>query len=181
MTTTAAAELLGRPGADEHAPYYAKYTSRIAGGNILDVLERQESEIGEFLRGIPSDLHDHRYAEGKWSVKEVIGHLSDAERIFAYRALRFARGDATPLASFDENAYVPAGAFGERDYDSLVGEWLSVRAATLALFRSLTPEQAVRRGTASDNPVSVRALGYIIAGHVDHHAAILRERYLGQG
>jgi hypothetical protein len=178
--STIAAPGLGRPAADEHAPYYAKYTSRIADANVIDVLERQAQEIGDFLRAIPSNLHDHRYGEGKWSIKEVVGHVSDAERIFAYRALRFARGDATPLATFDENAYVPAGEFGERDFASLVDEWLRVRAATVALFGSFTPEQGVRRGIASGQEVSVRALGHIIAGHVDHHAAILRERYLGQ-
>ena len=178
--STAAAPTIERPAPDEHAPYYAKYIDLVPEGGLGDILDQQTQETAEFLRGIRAHLHDHRYAEGKWSVKEVIGHIADAERIFSYRALRIARGDATPLPGFDENAYVPAGEFGLRDYDSLVEEWLSVRRATLSLFRSLTPEQSRRRGIASENGVSVRAAGYIIAGHVIHHTHILRERYLGQ-
>lgn len=169
-----------RPDADEHAPYYAKYIDLVPDGDLAETLERQEREAAAFLRAVPRELQEHRYAEGKWSVKEVVGHLADAERIFAYRALRIARGDATPLASFDENAYVPAGGFGAREYSSLVDEWVTVRMATLSLFRSLTDEQVGRRGVASDNPVSVRALGYIMAGHVIHHLALLRDRYLGE-
>ncbi|HEX6747763.1 MAG TPA: DinB family protein [Longimicrobium sp.] len=180
MTTTAAAPVVERPAPDEHAPYYSKYTDLVPDGDVVEHMDRQARETIAFLRGIPSDLHDHRYAEGKWSIKEVIGHIADAERIFAYRALRIARGDQTPLASFDENLYVPAGEFGARAYGSLVDELESVRRATLAFFRSLTPEQARRRGVASSNEVSVRAIAYIIAGHVDHHVRILRERYLGQ-
>jgi len=178
--TTASAPAIERPQPDEHAEYYARYTRLVPDGDLIGILDRQAQDTVEFLRGIPIHLHDHRYAEGKWSVKEVIGHLADAERIFAYRALRIARGDATPLAGFDENAYVPAGEFGLREYESLVEEWLNVRRATLSFFRSLTPEQSRRRGTASGHEVSVRALGYIVAGHVDHHGRILRERYLGQ-
>ena len=145
----------------------------------MDLLERQAEEFSAFLRAIPAGLHEHRYAEGKWSVKEVIGHLSDAERIFAYRALRFARGDRTELAGFDENAYVPAGEFGARDFESLVAEWESVRRATLSLLRGLSPEAAARRGVANRQEISVRALAYILAGHIIHHGNILRERYLG--
>jgi hypothetical protein len=176
MLTTTAFE---RPGPDEHAPYYSRYIDLVVEGDVMEVLERQAEEFPSFLRGIPAGLHEHRYAEGKWSVKEVIGHLSDAERIFAYRALRFARGDQTELAGFDENAYVPAGEFGARDFESLVAEWESVRRATLSLLRGLSPEAAARRGAANGQEISVRALAYILAGHIIHHGNILRERYLG--
>ena len=119
-----------RPAPDEHAPYYSRYIDQVPEGDLLEFLERQAEEFPAFLRGIPEHLQEHRYAEGKWSVKEVVGHLSDAERIFAYRALRFARGDQAGLAGFDENAYVPAGEFGARDFESLVAEWESVRRAS---------------------------------------------------
>lgn len=178
MTTTAA-PVLERPGAGEHAEYYSKYTSLVPEGDLLEVLERQTDDFAAFLRGIPAGLHDHRYAEGKWSIKEVIGHLSDAERIFSYRALRISRGDATPLASFDENAYVENARFAEQDFGYLVDDWSAVRRSTLSLLRGLNAEEAARVGEASGWPVSVRALAWIMAGHVIHHTHILRERYLG--
>jgi uncharacterized damage-inducible protein DinB len=168
-----------RPAPDEHAPYYARYIDLVPDGDIADYLERQGVEAAAFLRAIPAHLHEHRYAEGKWSVKEVVGHLSDAERIFAYRALRFARADQTPLSGFDENHYVPAGDFDARELASLVDEWVHVRNASLALLRSLDADGMLRRGKANDQEISVRALAFIMAGHVDHHASILRERYLG--
>ena len=178
MTTTASSAF-ARPAADEHAPYYSRYIEQVPDGDIVDFLERQASEAAAFLRSIPESLHEHRYAEGKWSIKEVIGHLSDAERIFAYRALRFARADQSPLTGFDENAYVPAGNFDARDYASLVDEFVDVRRATLSLLRGLDGDAALRRGKANDQEISVRALAWIVAGHVVHHQTILRERYLG--
>ena len=177
MTTTAVS-IFERPAADEHAEYYARYINLVPDGDLLEFLDGQTEDTAVFLRGIPAERHDHRYAEGKWSIKEMIGHISDAERIFAYRALRFSRGDATPLASFDENAYVENARFAEQRYEQLVDEWLAVRRATLALLRSMNADEAVRRGTASGWEVSVRALAWIIAGHVVHHASILHERYL---
>lgn len=178
MTTTAA-PVLERPGAGEHAEYYSKYTSLVPDGDLLELMERQADEFAGFLRGIPAHLHDHRYSEGKWSIKEVIGHIADAERVFSYRAMRFSRGDATPLASFDENAYVENARFAEQDFGYLVDDWTAVRRATLTLLRGLNAEEAARTGTASGWPVSVRALAWIMAGHVIHHTNILRERYLG--
>jgi hypothetical protein len=179
MTTTAA-PAFDRPSADEHSPYYARYIDRVPDGDLLEYMQRQLVEAAAFLRAIPAELQEHRYAEGKWSVKEVIGHISDTERIFSYRALRFARADQTPLPGYDENTYVPAANFGARDFASLVDEWVHVRHATLALFRGLDADAVLRRGKANDAEVSVRALAWILAGHVDHHEAILRERYLGQ-
>ncbi|HET7234126.1 MAG TPA: DinB family protein [Longimicrobium sp.] len=178
MTTTAVAAF-ERPGPGEHAEYYSKYTKLVPEGDLLEILERQMHETAAFLRGIPAHLHDHRYAEGKWSIKEVIGHLTDAERIFAYRALRIGRGDTTPLASFDENAYVATARFGELEFELLVEDFTAVRHATLTLLRGFNAQEAARRGVASDSEVSVRALAVIMAGHVIHHTHLLRERYLG--
>jgi hypothetical protein len=147
-------------------------------GDIVDLLQQQERDFVGFLNGIADEKHDHRYAPGKWTVKEVVGHLADAERVFAYRALRFARADETPLSGFDENHYVPAGHFGERDFGSLVDEWLNVRRATLSLLRGLDRKAAMRKGKANDQEISVRALAYVVAGHTLHHQKILAERYL---
>ena len=179
MTTTAA-PAFDRPAADEHSPYYSRYIDRVPDGDILDYLQRQMEDTASFLRAIPASLHEHRYGEGKWSIKEVIGHLADTERIFAYRALRFARADQTELPGFDENAYVPAANFDARELSSLVNEWVHVRQASLALLRGLDGDAPLRRGPANGQEISVRALAWIMGGHVDHHAAILRERYLGQ-
>ena len=167
-----------RPGTDEYAEFYQAYVARVPDGDVVERMERQAGEVAEFLRGIPAELHEHRYAPGKWSVKEVVGHMNDAERIFAYRALRIARGDRTPLPGWDESLYVPTGNFGARSLESLAGEWADVRRATVSLFRNLDAEAFARRGTANDNEVSVRALAFITVGHTDHHLHILRERYL---
>ena len=168
-----------RPAADEFAPAYAGYVGRVAEHeDILVLLAGQREEVVRRLDEIPAARGDHRYAQGKWSVKEVIGHLGDSERIFSYRALRFARGDPAPLPGFDENAYVPAMGAGARTLPDVVAEWGDVRRATLALFRHLPEDAWRRRGTASGTPVSVRALAYIIAGHTRHHLGVLEERYL---
>lgn len=177
METTT--ETRGRPEADEYAPFYAGYVARVPEGDVVEVLERQLEGVAGFLGAIPAEREGHRYAPGKWSVREMVGHLADTERIMAYRALRIARGDATPLAGFDENAYVPPAGFDARPLASLVEEWAAVRRATLPLFRHLDAEAWTRRGTANGNAVSVRALARIIAGHTEHHLEILRTRYLG--
>jgi uncharacterized damage-inducible protein DinB len=164
------------PAADEHAPYYGKYVA-LVGPDSLAALEAQAPTTAALLAATPEERGGFRYAEGKWSVKEVIGHLADAERVFAYRALRFARADATDLPGFDENAYVPAGRFDRRTLKDLAAEFAAVRAATLAFARSLDGEALLRRGSANGNPASVRALLAIIAGHELHHVGLLRERY----
>lgn len=168
---------LPRPAADEFAPAYAAYVSKVPDGEILKTLELQLREVRGLLSTIPEGRGIHRYADGKWSIKEVIGHLCDAERIFAYRALRFARADTTDLAGFDENSYVPAGAFDRRTMASLVDEVVQVRDATMSLVRTLDAEAGARRGRASGKEVSVRALVWIVAGHMAHHVGVLRERY----
>ncbi len=168
---------LPRPADDEYNPFYAGYIAKVPEGEVLKFLETQLREVRSLLSTIPEGRGTHRYADGKWSIKEVIGHVCDAERIFAYRALRIARNDATPLASFDENLYVPAGKFDARTMASLVDEVVQVRDATLSLVRTLDTESGARRGTASGKSITARALVWIIAGHMAHHTAVLRERY----
>lgn len=168
----------GRPGADEFAPYYRPYVALVPEGGIVGILARQIDETVALLSGLTEAQAEHAYAEGKWTIKEVVGHLTDSERVFAYRALRFARGDATELASFDENAYVPGGEFGARPFAELLDELQIVRRATVALLGGLPEAAWTRRGRASGVEVSVRALATIIAGHELHHRAILTDRYL---
>lgn len=167
-----------RPGADEYAPALADYVARVSDDeDIVAVLASQLDQVVARFEGIPEARGGYRYAPGKWSIKDVVGHLSDAERAFAYRALRIGRGDTTPLPSFDEEAYVPEMGTGERTLADLTGEWADVRRATIALFRNLPASAWGRRGVANDQPISVRALAYAIAGHVRHHLEVLDARY----
>jgi hypothetical protein len=167
-----------RPDASEYSPHYETYVTKVPDGNLLTILEDQRQETQDLLAGIPEGRALHRYAPGKWSIKEVVGHVSDSERVFSYRALRFARGDQTPLPGFDEKAYAPAGRFDARPLPDLAAELEAVRHATIALFAGLDSDALARRGPANNKDVSVRALAYIIAGHERHHVGILRERYL---
>ena len=166
-----------RPQPDEYAPYYGKYVSLIQNDDIVGTLEAQRMQMANLLGARSERDGNFRYEPGKWTVKEVIGHISDAERVFAYRLLRIARGDRTPLASFEQDDYVVTGGFGERTLSDLAADLAAVRAATIALVQSLPAEAWMRRGTASDNPVSARAQAYIIAGHELHHKRILEEKY----
>jgi uncharacterized damage-inducible protein DinB len=172
--------MIPRPDASEHLPYYGKYVERVPDGDLLQTLRTQLDETLALVRGLPEERGGHRYAPGKWSIREVLSHVIDAERIFAYRALRIARGDATPLASFDENAYAAESNAAARTLADLAEELAHVRLGNLALFRGLDDEALARRGTASGGEVSVRALAWIIAGHERHHVALLRERYLAE-
>jgi len=167
-----------RPNATEYDPHYETYVTKVPEGNLLTILEAQRRETQDLLASIPDGRALHRYAPGKWSMKEVVGHVTDAERVFSYRALRFARGDQTPLPGFDEQVYAPAGKFDLRTLPDLAAELDAVRHATIALFGSFDQVSLARHGPASNNEVSVRALAYIIAGHERHHVGILRERYL---
>lgn len=166
-----------RPAGDEHSPYYGRYIGLVPDGDLLATLAAQPGLVREAAATVGEAGGNYAYAPGKWTVKEVLAHMIDAERIFAYRALRIARGDTTPLPGFDENAYAPESLAASRTVSGLAEEFGLVRQATLALLDSLTPEVAARRGTASDSPVSVRAIAWIIAGHAAHHLGILRERY----
>ncbi len=167
-----------RPGVDEYAASFADYVDRIAEDeDIVEVLGTQRDQALARLEGIAEARGDYRYAPNKWSIKEMVGHLCDTERVFAYRALRIGRGDTTPLPSFDDQAYVAEVRAGDRTLADLAAEWGDVRRATIALFRNLPAPAWQRRGTAGDQPISVRALAYIIVGHVRHHLQVLEERY----
>jgi hypothetical protein len=173
MTTRTA----GRPEADEIPSHWVGYVRRVPESDPVTVMAAQIEETVILLRGLSDSDALYRYAHGKWSVKEVVGHLSDVERIMSYRALRIARGDQTPLPSFDEKAYVPLAKFDSRTLADILGELRTARAATLALLRTFDADAWRRRGTASGKPVSVRALGYMIPGHERHHLEILKTRY----
>ena len=169
-----------RPGAGEYGDWYAGYVAAVPDGDVQALLGTQMHEVAAMLGALPEAKAGYRYAEGKWSIREVIGHLSDAERIFAYRLLRFARGDAAPLAGFDENAYVERSNFDRRTLASVAAELRTVREGTISLVEGLDPSTWENRGTASGAAMSVRALVYVIAGHQQHHLGVLRERYLAK-
>ena len=168
--------LIAKPRPDEHVEYYGKYVA-LVGDDAFTALAEQASSTPMRLQAMSEEQAMHRYAPGKWSVKEVIVHVADAERVFAYRALRFARADTTDLPGFDEGAWVPASGADRRTASELLFEFAAVRAATLALFAGFDEAALLRRGTANGAPVSVRALAHIIAGHERHHMGLLKERY----
>jgi DinB superfamily len=164
------------PEPAEYQSYYGRYISLVPGPDLVQTLDLQIAHTLPVLRAITEEKSLYRYAPGKWSIKEVLGHLIDAERIFTYRALRFARKDPTPLPGFDQDPYVEAAHFDSRAWNDLVAEFEHVRRSTILFFRALTPDDLLRSGTASGNAVTVRALGYITAGHELHQIAILRDR-----
>jgi uncharacterized damage-inducible protein DinB len=167
-----------RPTDAEYAPYYGRYINLVPEGDIVDTLSQQLEETLGLLGGISESQAGYRYAPGKWSIKELVGHVIDAERIFAYRALRFARNDKAPIEGFEQDEFVQNGNFDERTLADLAQEFEHVRRANLLLFRSLGEQTLSLKGTASENEVSVRALLYITAGHERHHMEILKTRYL---
>ena len=169
---------IARPEKTEYAPYYERYVSLVPDADIVATLGKQLEETLALIHGIPEARGDFRYAEGKWSVKELIGHVIDSERIFAYRALRFGRGDATPLSGFEQDDYVRGADFDKRTLSDLADEYEQVRRATISLFANLDESAWNRRGAANNNEVSVRGLAFIVAGHERHHVEILRTRYL---
>jgi len=174
---TAASFTIARPEAGEYAPYYERYISLIAGTDILGTLDAQRRQMMLLLSGRDERDGDFRYAPDKWSAKEVLGHVCDTERVFAYRALRMARADETPLAGFEQDDYVKNGPFGRAPMAEIIEDYIAVRRATLTLLRNLEEAAWTRRGTASNNSVTVRALAYMIAGHEVHHRRILEEKY----
>jgi len=178
MTNTTRASAAARPEAGEYAPYYEKYIALVPEGDVTATLAQQIGDTLALLGGIAEERANAGYEPGKWSVKEVVGHLIDSERVFAYRALRFARGDLTPLPGFEQDDYVRAANFNAHALRDLAEELAHVRAATLSLLRHLDGEAWLRRGTANDSEVSVRAIAHIIAGHEAHHVGVLRTRYL---
>lgn len=169
---------MSRPERTEAAAYYFTYIDRIQEDDIVGVMERQLEDVGNILASISEEKSLHRYAPEKWSIRQVLSHLNDTERAFAFRALWFGRDFHDPLPSFDQNISVNAAHADEYSWASHVAEFRDIRRATVALFRKLPSEAWGRSGVASGNAVTVRALAYIITGHVSHHIAILDERYL---
>ena len=167
-----------RPDKSEYPAYCEGYISRVPDGDIVATLGKQLDETLAFIKTVPEARGDWRYAEDKWSIKEVLGHVIDGERVFAYRALRFARGDATPLSGFEQDDFVRGGAFEKRSLSDLADEYEHVRRSSLSLFANLEEQAWSRKGTANNNELSVKAIAFIIAGHVRHHMEVLRTRYL---
>jgi len=168
----------GLPEPTEAAPYFFKYISQVQSDDVVGVLEAQLDDTFAFLAGISEEKSLHRYAPEKWSLRQVLNHVTDTERVFLFRAFWFARGFDSPLPSFDEKISASAARADEISWARHVEELRGARLATLTFFRNLPAEAWMRSGVASDNPFTVRALAYIIAGHAAHHAAILHERYL---
>lgn len=171
------ASLLARPEATEFPSFYAGYVASIPDGDIRTIVRDEKEALAATLGSIPESRGGYRYAEGKWSIKTLIGHMIDAERIFSYRALRLARGDKTPLPGFEENSYAIAARSDERTVADLVSEMLDVRTSTIRLFDSLPDDAWDRSAMVSVGEVTVRALAYITVGHARHHLNVLRERY----
>jgi hypothetical protein len=170
--------MLSRPNADEYFEYYGTYISLVPEGDIRDHLRTQLSETIATLSGVDDAKAAKAYGAGKWTLKETVLHMCDAERVFGYRMLRISRCDATPLPGFDQDAWVPHSCANDRTLANLVMEFAAVRTSTLALVDSVSPEGWLRTGTASGHKISARALAYIAAGHERHHLSLIRERYL---
>ncbi len=167
-----------RPEPSEYAEFYEKYIALVPQGDLFATLEKQLNQYKSLLGKLTEPQSEFRYEPAKWSIKEVVGHVTDTERIFAYRLLRIARGDQTPLSGFEQDDYVKEGNFSARKLADLLEEFSLVRRATLALLRSLPSKAWTRRGNANQKEITVRALGFIIAGHDCHHRVILEQRYL---
>jgi DinB superfamily len=168
------------PDRSEAAEYYFTYINKVPAGDVLGIIEGQLSETVALYGDIPEPQSLHRYAPDKWSIREVVSHLNDTERLFVFRAMWFARAFESPLPSFDQDIAIATAGADARPLSSHLEEFRTIRAATLTFFRGLSTEAWVRRGTASGNPFSVRALAYIVAGHTIHHDKIVRERYLNR-
>lgn len=168
-----------RPMPGEHIEYYGKYIALVPDGNLIAMLSSQARETATLLRSLRPDQASAAYAPGKWTIKQVIGHVTDAERVFAYRMLRIARADTTPLPPFDENAFAKAGGHNDRTLESIVAEFEATRGATIALIAGIPDHAWTRQTIVNGAPISARALAWIIAGHELHHRRIIQERYLG--
>jgi uncharacterized damage-inducible protein DinB len=170
--------MLGRPGPGEYAPYYDTYIGKVPQGAVVSLMESELAAMLELLRAVPSDRETYAYAPGKWSIREVVGHVIDVERLFAYRALTFARGDAGPLPGMEQNDWAAASNAAERPLPDLLDEFEQLRRSHVAMFGGFDEEIGRRRGVASGNEFSVRALAHILVGHEIHHRGVLQERYL---
>lgn len=169
---------IARPNPDEYAPFYAGYIQRVPEGDVFEFLTRQIDTLKTLLADVSEQDANFRYAPDQWSIKEVVGHVNDTERVFSYRALRISRGDTTPLAGFDQDDYVRGSNFADRMLQDLVQEFEYLRRANLLAFQHLPDAATLRRGTASEKPISVRALIYMMGGHADTHIESLRTEYL---
>ena len=165
------------PQLNEYAPFFAGYIYSID-ENVFDILHNQANDFPALLKSLPTEKEDYAYAVGKWTIKELVGHVIDTERIMVYRLTRIARNDKTPLPGFEENEYVKKAHFADRTLESLANEFELLRRSNMFFFKSLNDEELSRIGTASENPMSAKALLFIVAGHLKHHVKILNERYL---
>ena len=163
---------------NEYAPFYSNYIKGLGEVNLLEVLNSSLKDLVSTLENVPEEKQVYRYAEGKWTIKELLQHIIDAERVLSYRALRFSRKDATDLQGFNEDWYVVNSNGNERDFKDLLEEFINVRSACISLFKSFTPEMMAMIGSANNSDMTVRALGFIIPGHQMHHLKIIKERYL---
>ena len=175
---TATKERSTAPAPAEYSEYFARYVGRVPPGDVVATIRDQSADSMTLLRGVDPSRTTTGYAPGKWSIRDIVLHMADTERVMGYRALHIARADVTPLPSFDENAWTPMAGANARSMESLLAEFEATRRSTVAMLEGLPPEAWTRIGTASGKPVSVRALAWIIAGHERHHLAIIRERYL---
>ena len=169
---------MDRPETNEFAPYYNTYVSLVDGNNVLPVLDAQPGELYALFSDVPEERGTFAYAEGKWTIKELLSHVIDGERMFAYRVLRISRGDETPIEGFEQDGYIANANANNRCFSELLTEFELLRQANMLMLNNMSDDAAKRMGTASNNAVSARALAYIMAGHVTHHLRILKERYL---
>ncbi len=169
-----------RPDPKEYSEYYHNYVQQVPKGNILDILDKQADLLGRFFAEISEEKSLYRYEPDKWSIREVVGHLLDVERIFSCRAFRFSRGDKTDLPGFDENAYVPNGNYDTHDISELVEEFYLLRKATVSMFRGFDRKMWDLKGKANGASMSVRAVAWILAGHLIHHMKVIQSRYLAR-
>jgi hypothetical protein len=171
-------QCMNRPEKTEYDPYYERYISLVADRDIIDTLGGQSTRLQDIFTAMPEDRGEFRYAEGKWSIKELLGHLIDGERMFAYRLFRISRGDETPIEGFEQDGYIENAHSNQRSFADLLEEFSLLRRANMIFFKNLADDAWSRIGTANNAKISVRALVYIMAGHIEHHLAILKERYL---
>jgi hypothetical protein len=169
--------MITRPPDSEYASFFAGYVSLVPEPDVLAVLEAQPAMLAGLSSNVPADRERYRYAEGKWTIREVFGHLIDAERVFGYRAFCISRGEKAPLPAFEENEYIGNSHYDRQPLGDLVSEFAALRETNLAFLRRLEDKEWERLGTSNKNPASVRALAFVMAGHVRHHFAVLRERY----
>ncbi len=167
-----------RPQPSDYAPFFEKYVCLVPDGDIVELLVQAKADVTTLLQFLPPDKWDYRYAEGKWSIRELILHMIDTERIFSYRALRIARNDQTPLSGFEQDEYVPFSNANNRSWESLIQEYVAVREASIQLFKNFTPEMWQHTGTASSRNISVLALAFLTVGHEQHHLNVLKDKYL---